>query len=79
MNQIRGPPSEFETGKQISNSGGRICILNTHILLETNISQKVDGEFIEITKEVAYAMSNFYRSSKPRKIEVKNEKGKSLE
>lgn len=36
---------------------------------------KVDGEFIEITKEVAYAMSNFYRSSKPRKIEVKNEKG----
>ncbi len=32
---------------------------------------KVDGEFIEITKEVAYAMSNFYRSSKPRKIEVK--------
>ena len=39
---------------------------------------KVDGEFIEITKEVAYAMSNFYRSSKPRKIEVKNEKGEVI-
>ncbi|MBL6461947.1 MAG: sigma-70 family RNA polymerase sigma factor, partial [Blautia sp.] len=24
----------------------------------------IDGEMIEITKEVAYAMNNFYRSSK---------------
>ena len=35
----------------------------------------VDGKMIEITKEVAYAMNNFYRSSQPRKVEIKNEKG----
>ena len=35
----------------------------------------VDGKMIEITKEVAYAMNNFYRSSQPRKIKIKNEKG----
>ena len=33
----------------------------------------VDGKMIEITKEVAYAMNNFYRSSQPRKVEIKNE------
>ena len=27
----------------------------------------IDGEMIEITKEVAYAMNNFYRSSKAKK------------
>lgn len=40
---------------------------------------KVDGKFIEITKEVAYAMNNFYRSSKPKKVEVKNKKGEVIE
>ena len=39
----------------------------------------VDGKMIEITKEVAYAMNNFYRSSQPRKIEIKNEKGEVVE
>lgn len=39
----------------------------------------VDGKMIEITKEVAYAMNNFYRSSQPRKVEIKNEKGESVE
>jgi RNA polymerase sigma factor (sigma-70 family) len=36
---------------------------------------KVDGKFIEITKEVAYAMNNFYRSSQPKRFEVTNENG----
>lgn len=40
---------------------------------------KVDGEFIEISKEVAYAMNNFYRSGKPKKIEIKNEQGEVVE
>ena len=39
----------------------------------------VDGKMIEITKEVAYAMNNFYRSNQPRKIEIKNEKGEVVE
>ena len=39
----------------------------------------VDGKMIEITKEVAYAMNNFYRSSQPRKVEIKNEKGEVVE
>lgn len=28
----------------------------------------IDGEMIEVTKEVAYAMNNFYRSSKAKKL-----------
>lgn len=40
---------------------------------------RVDGKFIEITKEVAYAMNNFFRSSKPKKVEIKNEKGEVIE
>ena len=40
---------------------------------------KVDGEMIEITKEVAYAMNNFYRSSLPRRVAVKNEQGEVTE
>jgi RNA polymerase sigma factor (sigma-70 family) len=36
---------------------------------------KVDGKFIEITKEVAYAMNNFYRSSQARRMEVIAESG----
>lgn len=39
----------------------------------------VDGKMIEITKEVAYAMNNFYRSSQPRKVAIKNEKGEIVE
>ena len=37
----------------------------------------IDGEMIEVTKEVAYAMNNFYRSSKAKKVEIKNELGRS--
>lgn len=40
---------------------------------------KVDGEFIEISKEVAYAMNNFYRSSKPRTVDKKDDKGNVIE
>ena len=39
----------------------------------------VDGKMIEITKEVAYVMNNFYRSSQPRKVEIKNAKGEVIE
>lgn len=39
----------------------------------------IDGEMIEITKEVAYAMNNFYRSSKAKKVEIKNEQGKVVD
>ena len=35
----------------------------------------IDGEMIEVTKEVAYAMNNFFRSSKAKKVEIKNELG----
>ncbi|WP_049946512.1 hypothetical protein [Dorea sp. AGR2135] len=31
----------------------------------------IDGEMIEITKEVAYAMNNFYRSSKAKKLRLR--------
>ncbi len=34
---------------------------------------------IEITKEVAYAMNNFYRSSKAKKVEIKNELGEVVD
>lgn len=40
---------------------------------------KVDGQMIEITKEVAYAMNNFYRSSKAKKVEIRNELGEVVE
>ena len=33
----------------------------------------IDGEMIEITKEVAYAMNNFYRSSSAKKLFGKKE------
>ena len=39
----------------------------------------IDGEMIKITKEVAYAMNNFYRSSKAKKVEIKNELGEVVD
>ena len=39
----------------------------------------IDGEMIEITKKVAYAMNNFYRSSKVKKVEIKNEEGRVVD
>lgn len=39
----------------------------------------VDGQMIEITREVAYAMNNFYRSSKAKKVEIKNELGEVVD
>ena len=39
----------------------------------------IDGEMIEITREVAYAMNNFYRSSKAKKVEIKNELGEVVD
>lgn len=34
------------------------------------------SKMIEITQEVAYTINNFYRSSKPKKTEIKNKEGK---
>ena len=39
----------------------------------------IDGEMIKITKEVPYAMNNFYRSSKAKKVEIKNELGEVVD
>ena len=39
----------------------------------------IDGEMIEITKEVAYAMNNFYRSRKAKKVEIKNGLGEVVD
>jgi DNA-directed RNA polymerase specialized sigma subunit len=35
----------------------------------------VDGEMIEISREVAYAMNNFYKTSRPKCIEKVNDNG----
>lgn len=48
-------------------------------LYEGKYYAKVDNQFVEITKEVAYAMNNFYRSSLPRKVDIKDEKGAVIE
>ena len=60
----RGQPSEFETSNKISNSGGTDMYIEHSYFYEGKYYANIDGEMIEITKEVAYAMNNFYRSSK---------------
>ena len=60
----RGQPSEFETSNKISNSGGTDMYIEHPYFYEGKYYANIDGEMIEITKEVAYAMNNFYRSSK---------------
>ena len=60
----RGPPSELETSNKISNSGGTDMYIEHPYFYEGKYYANIDGEMIEITKEVAYAMNNFYRSSK---------------
>ena len=64
MSQNRGPPSGFETSNEISNSGGTDMYIEHPYFYEGKYYANIDGEMIEITKEVAYAMNNFYRSSK---------------
>ena len=63
----RGPPSGFETSNEISNSGGTDMYIEHPYFYEGKYYANIDGEMIEITKEVAYAMNNFYRSSKAKK------------
>lgn len=48
-------------------------------LYEGKYYAKVDNQFIEITKEVAYAMNNFYRSSLPKKVDIKDEDGEIVD
>ena len=53
-------------------------IEHPYFMMESIIAN-VDGQMIEITKEVAYAMNNFYRSSKAKKVEIKNELGEVVD
>ena len=75
----KGPPSEFETSNKISNSGGTDMYIEHPYFYEGKYYANIDGEMIEITKEVAYAMNNFYRSSKAKKVEIKNELGEVVD
>lgn len=75
----RGPPSGFETSNKISNSGGTDMYIEHPYFYEGKYYANIDGEMIEITKEVAYAMNNFYRSSKAKKVEIKNELGEVVD
>ena len=75
----RGPPSEFETSNKISNSEGTDMYIQHPYFYEGKYYANIDGEMIEITKEVAYAMNNFYRSSKAKKVEIKNELGEVVD
>jgi RNA polymerase sigma factor (sigma-70 family) len=75
----RGPPSGFETSNKISNSGGTDMYIEHPYFYEGKYYANIDGEMIEVTKEVAYAMNNFYRSSKAKKVELKNELGEVVD
>ena len=77
MKLIRAPPSEFELEK--FRFRRKDMYIEHPYFYNDKYFAKVDGKFIEITKEVAYAMNNFYRSSKPKKVEVKNKKGEVIE
>ena len=50
----RGPPSGFETSNKISNSGGTDTYIEHPYFYEGKYYTNIDGEMIEITKEVAY-------------------------
>lgn len=69
----RGPPSELETSNKISNSGGTDMYIEHPYFYEGKYYANIDGEMIEITKEVAYAMNNFYRSSKAKKLRLRTD------
>ena len=49
----RGPPSGFETSNEISNSGGTDMYIEHPYFYEGKYYANIDGEMIEITKEVA--------------------------
>ena len=44
-------------------------------LYEGKYYAKVGNQFIEITKELAYARNNFYSNSSPKKVDIKDENG----
>ena len=79
MTQIRAPPSEFETQKQISNSGGTKMYIEHPFFIDGKYYAKINDEMIEITKEVAYAMNNFRRRILPKYIETINDRGEVVE
>ena len=54
MIQNRGPPSGFEMSNKISNSGGTDMYIEHPYFYEGKYYANIDGEMIEITKEVAY-------------------------
>ncbi|MFR3903761.1 hypothetical protein [Hominisplanchenecus sp.] len=63
MKHNRSPPPGFETSDEISNSGGTDMYIEHPYFYDGKYYANVDGPMIEITKEVAYAMNNFYRST----------------
>ena len=74
---IHAPPLGFETYKfQIQE--GKMYIEHPY-LYEGKYYAKVDNQFVEITKEVAYAMNNFYRNSLPKKVDIKDENGEIID
>ena len=79
MKHNRGPPPGFETSDEISNSGGTDMYIEHPYFYDGKYYANVDGQMIEITKEVAYAMNNFYRSSKAKKVEINNELGEVVD
>ena len=48
-------------------------------LYEGKYYAKVDNQFVEITKEVAYAMNNFYKKNLPKKVDIKDEDGEIVD
>lgn len=67
----RGPPSGFETSNKISNSGGTDMYIEHPYFYEGKYYANIDGEMIEITKEVAYAMNNFTEAARQKKLRLR--------
>lgn len=77
MTGIRDPPPELSPENSF-NSGGKKMYIEHPYFYNGKYYAKVDGKMIEITKEVAYAMNNFYRISKPKRIEAKATDGEVI-
>ena len=55
----------------------KFCTLFRHLKYRELPMEQIEAELL--TKEVAYAMNNFYRSSKAKKVEIKNELGEVVD
>ena len=72
-------PSLYSLSNKMDNSLLAVRDINHKYIVVGKYYANIDGEMIEITKEVAYAMNNFYRSSKAKKVEIKNELGEVVD